>query len=94
MGKTVPTNERGVKPCGGFSDRMPFDPASGSAQFRIPAVVTMDDGTVVAAADARWNTHADGCGLDTMVSVSEDNGATWRYTFANYLGDNGNRMNR
>ena len=94
MGKTVPTNERGVKPCGGFSDRMPFDPASGSAQFRIPAVVTMDDGTVVAAADARWNTHADGCGLDTMLSVSEDNGATWRYTFANYLGDNGNRMNR
>ncbi len=93
MAKYIPTNEIGEKPCDGFSDRMPFDPASGSAQFRIPAVVTMDDGTIVAAADARWNTHADGCGLDTMVSVSEDNGRTWRYTFANYLGDNGNRMN-
>jgi len=90
----IPSDERGVKPCDGICADNPFVPESGSSQFRIPALVTMDDGTVVAAADARWNTHADGCGLDTIVSVSGDNGKTWRYTFANYLGDNGNRMNR
>lgn len=90
----IPSNERGVKPDDGVCAGNPFVPASGSDQFRIPALVTMNDGTVVAAADARWNTHADGCGLDTIVSFSEDNGKTWRYTFANYLGDNGNRMNR
>ncbi|MBQ2278478.1 MAG: exo-alpha-sialidase, partial [Clostridia bacterium] len=94
MPYNIPSNERGVKPDDGICTGNPFVPASGSDQFRIPALVTMNDGTVVAAADARWNTHADGCGLDTIVSVSEDNGKTWRYTFANYLGDNGNRMNR
>ena len=91
--KSVPTTERGVKPCDGTAG-CPFSPASGSERFRIPALYTMADGTVVAGADARWNTNADGCGLDTMVSVSKDNGTIWRYTFANYLGDNGNHMNR
>ncbi len=91
--KTVPTPECGVRPPDGIADR-PFSPVSGSNQFRIPALYTMEDGTVVASADARWNTNADGCGLDTMVSTSADNGRTWHYTFANYLGDNGNRMNR
>ena len=32
--------------------------------------------------------------MDTAVSRSTDNGATWSYTVANYLGDNGNRFNR
>lgn len=62
----------------------------GSNSFRIPALVTTSDGTLVAAADARWNTTYDGGGLDTIVSRSDDDGATWSYTFANYLGDNGN----
>lgn len=90
----VPTTETGIRPPDGISHSGPFSPSSGSKRFRIPALVTMDDGTVTAAADARWNTGADGCGLDTIVSFSEDNGTSWRYTFANYLGDNGNRMNR
>ncbi len=94
MNFNIPSNEHGMKPPDGICLDNPFVPASGSSQFRIPAMVTMDDGTIVAAADARWNTHADGCGLDTIVSVSEDNGKSWRYTFANYLGDNGNHMNR
>lgn len=61
----------------------------GSNSFRIPALVTTSDGTLVAAADARWNTTYDGGGLDTIVSRSDDDGATWNYTFANYLDDNG-----
>lgn len=32
-------------------------------------------------------------GLDTIVSYSKDKGDNWNYTFANYLGDNGNVWN-
>ena len=53
----------------------------------------MNDGTLVASSDARWNGGGDGGGLDTIVSRSTDNGKTWSYTFANYLGDNGNVHN-
>lgn len=61
---------------------------SDSNSFRIPAMVTLDDGTIVAAADARWENAHDGGGNDTIVCYSKDNGATWNYTFANYMGDN------
>ncbi len=47
----------------------------------------------MAGCDARWNTSGDGGGLDTIVSRSTDKGKTWHYTFANYLGDNGNTHN-
>ncbi len=66
---------------------------AGSNSFRIPSLVTLSDGTLVTAADARWNTTYDGGGLDTIVSTSTDDGATWNYTFANYLGDNENEYN-
>lgn len=79
------------KPSDGTTSGQPFAAGTGgSNNFRIPAMVTLDDGTIVAAADARWNTAADAGGLDTIVSRSSDNGANWNYTFANYLGDNGN----
>ena len=61
--------------------------------YRIPGIVTLADGTVVAMADARWNTWADCGGLDTIISASSDNGKTWQYTYANYLGDNGDVYN-
>ena len=32
----------------------------GSQNFRIPCIVTLDDGSIVAAADVRWDTEADG----------------------------------
>lgn len=79
------------KPADGQTSGQPFAAGTGGSQnFRIPAIVTLDDGTIVAAADVRWNTSADAGGLDTIVSHSSDNGANWNYTFANYLGDNGN----
>ena len=65
----------------------------GSNSYRIPAMVTLNDGTLVAAADARWNTTYDGGGLDTAVAYSTDNGATWTNYLANYLGDNGDQYN-
>lgn len=64
-----------------------------SKSYRIPAMVTLADGTIVAAADIRWNTTYDGGCLDTLVARSTDGGATWSYTVANYLGDNGNTYN-
>lgn len=64
-----------------------------SKSYRIPSMVTLSDGTIVAAADIRWNTTYDGGGLDTLVARSTDGGATWTYKVANYLGDNGNVYN-
>lgn len=83
-----------TKPADDTTTSQPFDSGTGgSTYFRIPALVTLSDGTLVAAADARWNQTGDGWGLDTIVSRSTDNGANWNYTFANYLGDNGNVYN-
>ena len=82
------------KPANGTTQGQPFRAGTGGSQcFRIPTIATLDGGTIVAATDARWNWTMDGGGLDTIVSVSKDNGATWTYTFANYLGDNGNAAN-
>mgnify|MGYP005789219733 CR=1 FL=1 len=87
------------KPGDGTTSGQPFAAGTaGSQNFRIPAMVTLDDvtlddGTIVAAADARWDTTRDAGGLDTIVARSSDNGANWNYTLANYLGDNGNTYN-
>lgn len=79
-----------MKPADGRTSSQPYisNTTGGSAKFRIPGMVTMDDGSIVTLADARWNTTADGGGNDTIVSRSSDNGTTWNYTFANYLSDN------
>lgn len=72
----------------------PFIKGTGNSNsFRIPALITLSDGTLLAAADARWNATYDGGGLDTIVSRSTDGGKTWEYSFANYLGDNGDVYN-
>ena len=82
------------KPADGTTEGQPFAPGTGgSTYFRIPGIVTLDNGTLIAACDARWNHTGDGAGLDTIVSVSTDNGENWTYTFANYLGDNGDVYN-
>jgi len=79
------------KPADGTTTGNPFPKGTaGSTSFRIPALVTLSDGTLVAAADARWNTTYDGGGLDTIVARRAKDSNTWNYTFANYLGDNGN----
>lgn len=79
-----------------FASDVPFE-VNGqtvtSKSYRIPSMVTLSDGTIVTAADIRWNTTYDGGGLDTLVARSTDGGATWTYKVANYLGDNGNVYN-
>ena len=79
-----------------FSQEVQFNvngKTESSHSYRIPSMVTLADGTIVAAADIRWNTTYDGGGLDTLVARSTDGGANWSYTVANYLGDNGNVYN-
>ena len=83
-----------TRPANGTTKEQPFwSGTGGSDKFRIPCLVSLNDGTVVAGCDARWTTYADGGGLDTIVSYSKDKGDNWNYTFANYLGDNGNVWN-
>ena len=72
---------------------LPDGTTTKSQSYRIPSMVTLADGTIVAAADIRWNTTYDGGGLDTLVACSTDGGKTWSYNVANYLGDNGNQYN-
>jgi len=81
-----------TKPKNGTTKAEPFiKETAGSTCFRIPALITLDNGRVLAAADARWNSNVDGGGFDTIVSYSDDNGQNWNYSFVNYLGDNGNQ---
>ena len=85
-------SSEGAKPVDGVTQGQPFVAGTaGSQNFRIPSMVTLSNGTIVAAADMRWNTTVDAGGLDTIVARSMDNGATWNYTVANYMGDNGNK---
>ncbi|MCI7474399.1 MAG: S-layer homology domain-containing protein [Clostridiales bacterium] len=59
----------------------------GSETFRIPALITLNDGSLAAAIDARWDNCPDGFGIDTLFSRSTDGGKTWEYTFPNYFND-------
>jgi hypothetical protein len=69
------------KPANGTTVGQPFAAGTaGSTNFRIPGLVTLDNGRVVATIDARWSWAADAGGIDTLVSVSDDNGANWTYT--------------
>ena len=81
------------KPADGTNAGQPFPTNIGVGHYRIPAFTTLNDGTLVAAADARWGSwkQPDDCAnIETMVSRSTDNGANWNYTFANYIADEQN----
>ncbi len=82
------------KPTDGTTQGRPFVSDNPSHWYRIPSMVTLDDGTVVAAADARWDGGMDGGGNDVITARSTDNGDTWSYTWAGYYGDNGNVFNK
>lgn len=82
------------KPADGTTQGRPFVSDNPSHWYRIPSMVTLDDGTVVAAADARWDGGMDGGGNDVITARSTDNGDTWSYTWAGYYGDNGNEFNK
>ncbi len=73
---------------GGMITGQPFAFGNGGSQFfRIPAIFTLDNGSILAAADARYTTTEDGGGHDTMLCISQDNGETWEYSFPLYFPD-------
>lgn len=67
----------------------PFAPGTeGSELFRIPAIYTLADGSVIAAADARYGHGSDSPqNIDTLVAISPDGYTNWDYTYANYFDD-------
>lgn len=79
----------GENPKGTEAVDVPFSSeATGSQHFRIPSLYTLDNGWIVAASDIRWTTGGDSPqNLDTIVSVSKDNGQTWEWEVVNYLAD-------
>lgn len=93
------TDQSGVRPADGITEYQPYingvgDGTTRSGNFRIPSMVTLDSGTIVTAAEARWGAGMDGGGNDTVVSRSTDGGNTWKYSYVNYYGDNGNTFNK
>ncbi len=58
----------------------PFNSSNGicSNYYRIPSMITTENGTVVSAIDARFGgTHDSPNNIDTAVSLSYDNGESW-----------------
>lgn len=65
---------------------------SGAVCYRIPALITADDGSLVTITDKRWNNTSDLANkIDPVVRRSADMGKTWSapLTIANFGGPNG-----
>lgn len=67
----------------------PFDKGTLDCElYRIPAIYTLTDGTVVAAADMRYNHGSDSPNnLDTLVATSKDGYTNWEYNVINRFDD-------
>lgn len=66
----------------------------GSETYRIPAILTLNDGTVMAAADMRYGHGQDSPGnIDTLVAVSKDGYTDWEYTVVNHFDDYADGVN-
>lgn len=87
------TDESGEMPQSYTNSGNPFVSGAPSENYRIPQLVTMNDGTLVAQADARWNNYADGGGNDSVFARSTNNGNSWTTSFVTYYPDNGNTWN-
>ena len=60
----------------------------GSSEYRIPAILTLNDGSVMAAADMRYGHGQDSPNnIDTLVAVSKDGYTNWEYTVVNHFDD-------
>lgn len=90
-----PDAELAPKSFSGVSSGQPMDKTKvGTDYFRIPSVVTLDNGWIVAAADIRWKTSSDSpANIDTVVSISKDGGENWEWETVNYYSDYSNSTN-
>lgn len=71
------------------SYEQPFDEGTlGSERFRIPAIYTLNDGSVIAGADIRYGHGSDSPNnIDIAVAVSKDGYTGWEYNVINYFDD-------
>ena len=98
----VPANLAPGAPESQTTQKQPFATnTAGSKNFRIPSLIVLEhqqdetkNGRLVAAIDARWNHIGDACALDTILSVSDDGGETWTYSFPNFFNDSVNAYAR
>jgi hypothetical protein len=71
-----------------LAHKLLFSPGDfGSANYRIPAIITAADGSLVTVTDKRWNGSGDlSAKIDPVVRRSTDNGQTWSapVTIANF----------
>lgn len=67
----------------------PFAPGTLSSDtYRIPAIYTLNDGSVIAAADMRYGHGSDSPqNIDTLTAISPDGYSGWDYTIANRFDD-------
>lgn len=67
----------------------PFETGTmGSKTYRIPAIYTLNDGKVIAAADMRYDHGSDSPNnIDTLLAFSEDGYSEWKYNVVNYFDD-------
>ncbi|MCR5149650.1 MAG: glycoside hydrolase [Clostridiales bacterium] len=79
----------GYVPLSQVTEGQPFPAGTGGCDmFRIPGLITLDNGYLFATSDARWNdADSDYGGIDTIYALSEDNGETWRHGYAVYFPD-------
>ncbi len=69
--------------------KQPFESGTmGSRTYRIPALYTLNDGSVIAAADMRYNHGSDSPNnIDTLLAFSENGYGEWKYNVVNYFDD-------
>lgn len=74
---------------GGKAYEQPFAPGTQDCEnFRIPSIITLNDGSVLAAADLRYGHGSDSPGnLDTLIAKSADGYTGWEYSMPNYFDD-------
>ncbi|MCD7826929.1 MAG: glycoside hydrolase [Clostridiales bacterium] len=67
----------------------PFETGTmGSTTYRIPAIITLNNGSVLAVADMRYEHGSDSPqNIDTLVAISEDGYTDWEYTVVNHFDD-------
>lgn len=74
---------------GAINYDQPFDAGTlGSERFRIPALYTLNDGSVIAGADIRYSHGSDSPNnIDIAVALSADGYTGWKYNVINYFND-------
>lgn len=59
-----------------------------SQHYRIPSIITLENGWLLAGADARWGVYGDSPeNLDGLACISKDGGKTWEWQLVNEFVD-------